>query len=320
MVYAMVSEAPGLFVGDRRGADARCDFCDSPVRPISALARHGCAECESCGCVVCLPRPTLSAAAEQYQKADYYAGKYTVGELGAQLASHRDLARRLRRTIGPGGRVLEVGCAAGALLAALRDERLSATGIDVSAAAVSQARSNFGVDAHQALVEDHMFPIDLDALVALHVIEHLVRPALLLRKAATAVRRGGVLVLEVPDYGARMRHQMGEGWPYFLPGEHLQHFDESSLRRLLEWYGFQLFRVERLGGLGMLQPGHGTEGVGAAQGVVEPPPGWRRRLYRARHGVYRIPGGRALVRTVNELIGYRILHRNAYLRVWGRRR
>lgn len=56
-----------------------------------------------------------------------------------------------------------------------------------------------------------------------------------------------------------------------------------------------------------------------AHEIVEPP-GWRSTLYRARHVVYRIPVARWSARVLNGFIGYRLMHRDAYPRVWARRR
>lgn len=296
-----------------------CDFCNSPLWPLPRLRRHGCAQCPECRCVICLPRPSLADVLQVYEVDDYYTTQFTEAELKSKVSAHRTVAKRVRRDIGYGARVLEVGCGTGVLLAALRDEGLQAYGIDASGPAIDIARSVLGVDARQELIEDVDLSPNHDAIVALHVIEHLRQPSLLLRKARAALRPGGMLVLEVPDFGAHMRIQLGEQWPYFIPGEHLQHFDEGCLRHVCERFGFRPIRLQRLGGFGILQPGHGREGVAAAHQEIEPP-GWRGQIYRTRRVLYRVPGVRPSVRMLNELIGYRILRRNSYIRIWATRR
>lgn len=296
----------------------RCDFCEADLLPVTGLETHGCAQCPSCGTVLCTPRPALAEVVRQYEADDYYTTQWSPAELAALSAGLRPLARAVRREVGAGARVLDVGCAAGVLLAALRDAGLRASGIDVSGTAVSQAREVFGVKAHRALIEDYELPSGLDAIVALHVFEHLVRPAEFLRRARSALRPGGLLVIEVPDYGAFTRRRLGPRWPHLRPGEHLQHFDESALRAVCRRNGFRPFRLQRVGGLGVLDHVAAHE-ESTSEHQFGLPAGLRGRLYRARHLVYRIPGSRALVRALNDLIGYRLLHRNANIRIWVRR-
>lgn len=295
-----------------------CDFCDQPVVVVADMSEHGLVACPRCGTAFCLPRPDPRSIAGQYQAEDYYEGKFTADELGAQVSHYRPLARQVRRRLGSGATVLEVGCASGGLLAAMAQEGLHVRGIDVSATAIRQARGVLGLDASVAAVEDLALDEAVDGIVAMHVLEHLVRPSTLLARARQLLRPGGLLLLEVPDYGARMRAQMGPSWPYFLPGEHLQHFDLQALSIVLADAGFRVQRAEFLGGLGVLQSGRQGDQVASARGNVQLP-GVRGALYRSRAVVYRLPGARPAIRLVNSVIGYRLLHRNAYLRVWARR-
>lgn len=295
-----------------------CDFCLEALAPVPGLSEHGLAQCRRCGTAFCHPRPDPGSVTAQYQAEAYYEGKFTQDELRAEVTHYRPLAREVRRQLGRGADVLEVGCASGGLLAALGGEGLHARGIDVSSTAVDQARTVLGLDATVGQVEDLVVGAPIDGMIGLHVLEHLVRPSLLLRRAQESLRAGGLLLLEVPDYGARMREQMGPDWPYFLPGEHLQHFGLESLSTVLTDHGFRVQKAEYRGGLGMLQSGRQGDRVASAHGTVEPP-GIRGALYRSRTVVYRLPGARPAVRLLNDVVGYRILRRNAYLRVWARR-
>lgn len=300
-------------------AVAACDFCQQALAPVLGLEKHGIARCTRCGTAFCLPRPEQVAVIAQYQAETYFEGKLHESELRAQVAHYGPLARDVRRRVGQGANVLEVGCGSGGLLGALQREGLCASGIDVSVAAIERARSILGLDATVARVEDLDLESPVDGILALHVFEHLVRPSLLLSRAREALRPHGLLLLEVPDYGARMREQMGATWPYFLAGEHLQHFDVRALSVVLADHGFEIEKTHFLGGLGVLQSPHEGERVASARGTVMPS-GFRGILYRSRTVLYRVPGARPVIRSLNDLIGHRILHRNAYVRVWARRK
>lgn len=296
-----------------------CDFCQRALAPVPGHSKHGLAQCERCGTAFCLPRPDPGSVADQYQAETYYEGKFNEGELRAQVTHYRPLAREIRRQLGVGANVLEVGCGSGGLLGALQHEGLRARGIDVSITAIDRASTVLGLDATVARVEDLALDAPVDGLLGLHVMEHLVHPSLLLERARESLRRDGLLLLEVPDYGARMREQMGPAWPYFLPGEHLQHFDARAMSIVLADHDFSVQKAQFLGGLGVLQSPHDGEQVASARGTIQPA-GIRGALYRSRTVIYRLPGARPAIRRLNDLIGYRVLHRNAYLRIWARRR
>ena len=293
-----------------------CDVCGGAVAPIAELQVHGCHQCAECGLVVCLPLP--ENVATQYEGADYFLNLENPDVAAAKVDGLRPFAAALRKVLPAGARVFEFGSATGALVRALRDEGLDAVGSDISPAAAATAASVYGVEITVGPAETVPIPNPCDAVVGFHVIEHLRSPKAFLERLSSALIPPSLLVLEVPDFGAKMREQLGPAWPHFRPGEHLYHFDERSLGRALARHGFSVIRRERVGGFGLLQPGTGTEGV-ADPGDTPVPKGWRRPLYESRKWVYKVPGGRTAVRTVNTRVGYDILHRNAGIRLWARR-
>ncbi|MCP2264092.1 class I SAM-dependent methyltransferase [Promicromonospora thailandica] len=98
--------------------------------------------------------------------------------------------------IGPGTRVLDVGCGTGALLAHLRDQGARPSGVDPAArmAELAQARAP-GVDVRRGEFED--LPFDdaaFDAVLAVNAFQ-LADPDEALAEAARVLAPGGVLGL-----------------------------------------------------------------------------------------------------------------------------
>lgn len=290
----------------------RCDACEGSLEPVTELAIHGCWRCQSCGLVACLPFPDDLGV--QYGE-EYFEGRREQDREGvlAKVDSFRPLAAEIRKAVGPGARVFEVGAAVGALVRALQDEGLHATGLELSEVAVRTARKMLNVELMAGSIDDVVLPGGNDALVALHVVEHLVSPRRFVETAWAALKPGGLLVIEVPDFGAPLRELSGHDWPYFRPGEHLYHFDERSLRLLVRSRGFVVRRIERCGGLGLLAtPFRGPDGW-------EEPLGLRRLAFRSRLLVYRIPGAKRAIRSLNSRLGHQVLRRHAHIRVWAER-
>lgn len=297
-----------------------CRFCSTSMRNEGSLHGQAVWRCAACRYVECHPRPTPQQLGDLYADPTYHRFDYDADRARADAVEWAPLARRLARLlVQRGARVAEVGPGTGGLLLALRDEGLSVRGYEVSEAASRFLRDMFGLEVETVDAEHLVLPRDLQAVLAFHVLEHLREPDRFLTQVRDALPLGGVLVLEVPDYDARMRRQLGARWPYWLPGEHLQHFSADFFRRALPSLGFEIVRVERRGGLGLLQPSHGIEGVAVRSGAVAPAGRLTSWLYASRGRVYAVPAARGAVRWLNRRVGYDLLHRNAYLQVWARR-
>ena len=100
-------------------------------------------------------------------------------------------------------RVVDLGCGRGELLELLRDEGVSAYGVEIEEDFVDLLREK-GIEvvvqdavAHLASLE----PGALDAMVAIHVVEHLPGAEVprLVALAADRLKDGGVLILETPN-------------------------------------------------------------------------------------------------------------------------
>jgi SAM-dependent methyltransferase len=137
-----------------------------------------------------------------------------------------------------GGRVLEVGCGAGDMLAALRAHGWDAEGIDFDANAIAAARAR----GQPATVGDLLTrggPAGAyDAVVMAHVIEHVPDPIALLREARRILRPGGRLVVVTPNARALGHREFGRAWRGLEPPRHLVVFTPDALRRTAEAAGF----------------------------------------------------------------------------------
>jgi len=134
----------------------------------------------------------------------------------------------------PGERLLELGCGAGALLAAAASRGARAVGIDVNRGALRLAAGEARV--LEASAEWLPFPEErFDAVVAQHLIEHFSAPGPLLQEWRRVLAPGGVLVLVTPN----------ERYPdpsvYFDP-DHKLIFSRRLLRQALIAAGFQVER------------------------------------------------------------------------------
>lgn len=138
-----------------------------------------------------------------------------------------------------GGRVLDVGCGYGFLLAALEAAGYEAHGIEVSAHAAEQARRRIrGPVIQQGAEEPFPFPDGhFDAVTLLDVIEHLPGYPAALASCARCLRPGGKLFVITLNAHSLARPLLGRRWAWHQDPTHVHMFSARMLRQGLEGAG-----------------------------------------------------------------------------------
>lgn len=195
--------------------------------------------CRGCGHMQLDHFPSEDRLLGLYEDA---ASEDYLEEAEGQRLTARIALGRIERHV-PGGRLLDLGCWVGFLLAEARDRGWETTGVEPSGWAAAYARDALGLDVR----EEDLFSADLpvgafDAIVLGDVIEHLVDPAAALDRVAQLLAPGGVVHLVLPDAGSRLARWMGARWWSVIP-THVQYFTRGSLRTLLERRGFEPLHV-----------------------------------------------------------------------------
>lgn len=151
----------------------------------------------------------------------------------------------LRRFV-TSGRLLEIGCSSGELLAAAARANFEAVGVEADAQTSAIARGR-GLQCVNGTLFDAQFPAEhFDAAVLFHVIEHLPSPVAVVRELQRILKPGGWLVLEAPNIDTFWFQLLGARWRQFIP-DHLYFFSPATLTRLCEANGFA---VRELGSAG----------------------------------------------------------------------
>lgn len=138
----------------------------------------------------------------------------------------------------PGGRLLEIGCGAGAMLEAMASRGWQTVGVDFDQSAVAIARSR-GRSVYPGGVLEQNFPSEsFDAIVMNHVIEHVSAPRELLAECKRILRKGGALVVITPNPGGFLHRFFGKDWRGLEPPRHLHLFSLAALSELASAAGF----------------------------------------------------------------------------------
>jgi SAM-dependent methyltransferase len=192
--------------------------------------------CRSCGHMQLERFPSEAELAEAYGEA---ASEEYVEEEAGQRETARRVLERIERHAAA-GRLADLGCWVGFLLAEARERGWETVGVEPSEFASRYARERLGLDVRTTGLLDADLPErSFQAVFMGDVIEHLPRPAEALERTARLLDRGGVLAMALPDAGSRVARVMGARWWSVIP-THVQYFTRNSMRMLLEREGYRL--------------------------------------------------------------------------------
>ena len=135
---------------------------------------------------------------------DGYARRYylsgAVQDLDIEELSQRMAIDRIAAALPEGGRVLEMGVGTGLVVSELLAREVCVEVVEGSPLLAEDARERFpGLIVQEAMFESFQPTWPYDAVLALHVLEHVDDPVAMLRQVATWLRPAGTLVAVVPN-------------------------------------------------------------------------------------------------------------------------
>jgi 2-polyprenyl-3-methyl-5-hydroxy-6-metoxy-1,4-benzoquinol methylase len=203
--------------------------------------------CRRCGFVYADPAATQKdydyfySEWSKYDDANTSTGggisPYDAARLAATAA---DLARALPSTAS----VLDVGCATGGMLAALRDGGFSSvTGLDPSERCVVACRHR-GFSAYIGTLNSALASMPkFDCILFSHVLEHVYDVPAFFTAIQRLIVPGGYIYLETPD-ASRYVDYLSSPFQEFN-SEHINHFSTRALKNTARRFGFSAVRVEQ---------------------------------------------------------------------------
>lgn len=184
----------------------------------------------------------------QYADQEYADGAYKahVGARALKLITAEHRMAAFTRFLGPGRKLLDLGCSAGFFLEAAQRRGFAVQGVEFSRHAVAMA---------DASVRDKIAVADLqvylasakgrfDVITAFDIVEHIDNPLQFIHPVRDALVKGGLAVVATPDTGHILRYLMGSRWPMIQPMQHPVLFSRRGLTRLMTRSGFEVLAVQ----------------------------------------------------------------------------
>lgn len=154
----------------------------------------------------------------------------------------------INRFVDKPGKVLDIGASTGVMLDIFKENGWQTFGVEPSESSKVATRKGhviFSTFFEKANIEQK----DFDLIILNHTLEHLVDPTNVLIKAFSLLKKGGILLVDVPNAGGIGAKLLGKNWPYLLPDEHVSQFTKKSLSNILVQPGFNVIHFESRSGI-----------------------------------------------------------------------
>jgi SAM-dependent methyltransferase len=232
-----------------------CNVCGADdytvVFPKGVAQMHRIVRCNQCSLMYANPQEFIDCNAfdvynerAQTEEFQQYLSKQRV-----QLPDNLRVLEILNQYFPQRGRLLEIGSYLGIFLDRIRSTGWDVTGLEPFHTVAEYSRKNYSLNVVEKLLPDARFPDNtFDAVIMLHVIEHLPNPAEYVREIRRILKTGGMLVVETPRFDSFMFKVMGRRERSLSNCDgHIYFFTVPSLSALLERNGFKVERVDLVG-------------------------------------------------------------------------
>ena len=236
------------------------------MHPVEWHSSYG--ECVDCGCYVNRRPPVDEELSGLYaydpywqvrQKARGYPTIEKRGELYRTDGRLEYWLRLVERFAPAPHRVVEIGCAPGALLYELTKRGYGCIGVEAHDSVGRWLRERLGLDVRVGLFPDVSLP-PCDVFLALDVLEHTADPDRFLKEAARLLDDGGIAIIQTPIAFQGDRQPFADNPEWFDDVEHLVLLSDRGMAA-----------VASRAGLKVIHLGEAALGLGGVCVLAKPP-------------------------------------------------
>jgi 2-polyprenyl-3-methyl-5-hydroxy-6-metoxy-1,4-benzoquinol methylase len=233
VVCALCGEDDAVLLFEVSGRNLPGVYVGGVFRPVTGRERI--VRCRRCGLVYVNPRRVPTTGIKTYLAEEEWA--YFQATRADRQVGNADLLRRIEELlVGKPGRLLDVGCGDGLLVAQAQRRGWESWGLEVSDELVTRIRTEYGLtQLFLGTLAAAAYPsAHFDAVLLINVIEHLRNPVETVAEIARITRPGGVVAVHTPNLDSLAAWWHGPRWHHFEPLEHFYYFNTDTLSGLLE--------------------------------------------------------------------------------------
>ncbi len=202
--------------------------------------------CKGCGFKFTNPRPSADKIGDYYKSENYISHSNTSkGIISKLYKAVRNYTLKgkvnLIQKYSQKGNLLDYGCGTGMFLSAARSSTWNVFGIEPDSGArdfaIKENKATVYPDvevAHSMLSET-----SFNCITLWHVLEHVIELNQTLSWFHHKLNPGGALIIAVPNHTSFDAKHYGEFWAAYDVPRHLYHFEEKTMKAVVEKAGFK---------------------------------------------------------------------------------
>jgi 2-polyprenyl-3-methyl-5-hydroxy-6-metoxy-1,4-benzoquinol methylase len=228
---------------------AICQVCDTLVNKIkydyfTKETRSSIYSCSECGLMFLFPvvLPELEdRKMEGVDDAELF-NNTLLKKLHEKLIVKREIYE-VRKRLGRGHlSLLDIGCGTGWTTSIWKKEGFDVAGVEPSRQRGEYAQKTYGINIIEGYIEQIPLEGKYDVIVIRHVLEHIEKPVPALHKLRQLMKKGGLLVVIVPNIRCIGRYLFKTDWSWVLPA-HCLFFSPKSLARAVSQVDFTVVKT-----------------------------------------------------------------------------
>jgi SAM-dependent methyltransferase len=205
-------------------------------------------KCKKCGFLFTNPRPFEKELGNYYLSNDYISHTDSKRKL-MDVVYHQVRKLMLKKKFTfivshlPSNvkscRLMDYGCGTGEFLIHARSKKFDVLGVEPSINARNRAVAK-GLDVVPNLDSLKEKRQKIHVVTLWHVLEHIPDPKIILKELMTYLEKDGLIVVAVPEYLSFDSKFYKNEWAAWDLPRHLNHFDENTVTKLFQLFGFKL--------------------------------------------------------------------------------
>lgn len=196
--------------------------------------------CEKCGLYQISPKLPQEEI-NQYYLDDYMCYLIAVDDepkFFSKIDRNRGIEKRCRQVIRnnrDGRSIIDIGCATGNFLKAMKNHGWDCIGVEPNRKAANYARDRFGLDIISGyLPQDQLQSDSFDVVSIWDVIEHVYDPDVFLDEVIRILKPGGIIIGSTPNAVSLERYLFGQFWAGWEVPRHYRCYTPKLLISLLQ--------------------------------------------------------------------------------------
>lgn len=210
-------------------------------------------KCNNCDTIYNNPRLKVKYLEEMYAAGEYqnYVKKLTIpGDKIRENVTEIRKFNQIQSLFNKNGTILDVGCGAGVFLSIALKNGWDCTGIELSKAGASAAKDK-GINIIEKPFDEFISNRNYNCISFWGVLEHVINPLGMIKKAAYLLEKDGIIVFEVPSADSLLMNYIIKNklnpYRFIESARHLTFFSINAIKSFCRTSKLELEYVESNG-------------------------------------------------------------------------